>query len=42
MKDCQLEEKFCYLKVKLTYPNKNKLHLPFLKKEQISFVLLQK
>ena len=42
MKDCQLEDKFCYLKNKLTYPNKNIkiifLYFFFLKeKQEISF-----
>ena len=46
MKDCQLEEKFCHLKSKLTYPNEESkiifLYSSVLKNHEISFVLLQK
>ena len=46
MKDCQSEEKSCYLKIKLTYPNKNSkmfsLYFSFIKNKEISFVLFQK
>ena len=45
-KDFQLKEKFCYLKNKLTYLNKNSkinfLNSSFLKNHEISFFLLQK
>ena len=45
-KDCQSEEKFCYLRNKSTYPNKNSkinfLYFSFLKNEEISFILLQR
>ena len=43
MKDCWLEEQFCYLKNRLTYSNKNSkmifLYVSFLKSEEISFIL---
>ena len=45
MIDCQSEEKFCYLKNKLIYPNKSSkiifLYFSFSKNEEISFFLLQ-
>ena len=46
MKDCKSEEKFCYLRNKFTYPNKNSkiifLYFSFLKDKEISFFLPQK
>ena len=45
MKECQMEDKFFYLKNKLSYPNKNRkiilLYSSFLKKQEISFVARQ-
>ena len=32
MNDCQLEDKFCHLNSKLTYPNKNSKIFNFYKK----------
>ena len=41
VKDCQPEEKFCCLKIKLTHPDKHKklifLRFSFLKNEECSF-----
>ena len=46
MTECQLKDKFCYLKNKLSYPSKNRkiifLYSSFLKKQEISFVARQK
>ena len=45
IQDCQSEEKFCYLKDKLIYPNKSSkiifVYFCFLKNEEISSALVQ-